>query len=58
MVDKHGFDKPFFRFGKLKPVQEHSPWLAHFVAMTSEFVGMFMFLLMAFLGHEMVNSIE
>lgn len=56
MGEKHGFDKPLGGFKKPKPAEERSAWNAHFVAASGEFVGTFLFLLMAFLGHLMAVS--
>lgn len=36
-----------------KPASERSAWKNHLVATSSEFVGTFMFLYFAFLGHQM-----
>lgn len=56
MGEKHGFDKPMGGFGTPKPANERNPWNAHLVAASGEFVGTFLFLLMAFLGHSMAVS--
>ncbi|KAK4561289.1 hypothetical protein LTR86_004606 [Recurvomyces mirabilis] len=49
---RHAMDKPMLGFGTPKSL-EGSPLTAHFVAASGEFVGTFMFLLFAFLGHIM-----
>ena len=55
MGEKHGFDKPMGGFLQPKPASA-SVIRGHFVAASGEFVGTFMFLLMAFLGHQMSVS--
>ncbi|KAI6793700.1 aquaporin-like protein [Hortaea werneckii] len=50
----HGFDKPFLGFlGNPRNTENQSAILKHFVAATGEFVGTFLFLFFAFLGHQM-----
>lgn len=50
----HGFDKPFLGFlGNPRNADDQSAILKHFVAATGEFVGTFLFLFFAFLGHQM-----
>ena len=53
--DSHTFDKPFGGYLGYPPKAQnsHSPAKGHFVAMSGEFVGTFMFLFFAFLGHSM-----
>ncbi|KAK5173084.1 uncharacterized protein LTR77_003206 [Saxophila tyrrhenica] len=53
MGEKHGFDKPMGGFVQPKSAAMSSAVRGHFVAATGEFVGTFMFLFFAFLGHLM-----
>lgn len=50
---QHGFDQPFGGYINMKPAADASAIRGHFVAASGEFVGTFLFLLMAFLGHTM-----
>lgn len=52
----HGFDKPFYGIRKPKAVEEQSEIRKHFIAASGEFVGTFLFLLFAFLGHSMAAA--
>ncbi|KAF2770250.1 aquaporin-like protein [Teratosphaeria nubilosa] len=50
---RHTADQPFFGFFKTHHPDSQSSMLAHFVASSGEFVGTFLFLYFAFLGHLM-----
>lgn len=50
---QHGFDKPFGGYLRPKDASQQSAIRNHFVAATGEFVGTFLFLFFAFLGHQM-----
>ncbi|KAK5129573.1 hypothetical protein LTR08_003159 [Meristemomyces frigidus] len=50
---KHSFDQPFGGYLEVKDAANASALRGHFVAATGEFVGTFMFLVFAFLGHLM-----
>lgn len=49
----HALDKPMFGYFTPKTSDESSAFRAHFVAASGEFVGSFLFLFTAFLGHAM-----
>ncbi|KAM0706034.1 hypothetical protein Q7P35_007394 [Cladosporium inversicolor] len=49
----HGFDKPMLGFFTPKSVNNESALRKHFVAASGEFVGTFLFLFTAYLGHSM-----
>ena len=52
--EKHAASNPFFGFlGAAKDAKAASTLQGHLVAMSGEFVGTFMFLLLAFCGHMM-----
>lgn len=47
------YGKGLSKFLQQRPATERSPWTQHFIAATGEFVGTFMFLFLAYLGHLM-----
>lgn len=53
---KHSFAQPMGGFLPVKSAEEQSTIRKHFVAATGEFVGTFLFLFFAFLGHSMAVS--
>ena len=53
---KHSFDQPFGGYLKLQHAASAPVARGHFVAASGEFVGTFMFLMFAFLGHSMAVS--
>ncbi len=55
---KHGFDKPFCGFVQPKDAALSSAFRGHMVAASGEFVGTFMFLFLAFLGHLMSATLR
>jgi aquaporin rerated protein, other eukaryote len=56
MGEKHSFEKPMGGFVQPRNAADTSAIRGHFVAASGEFVGTFMFLLFAFLGHQMSAS--
>lgn len=56
MASSSKFQLPFARPVAPDQPERQSPGRNHLVAVTGEFVGTFMFLLMAFLGHKMAAS--
>lgn len=50
---KHGFDKPLGGYFQPRSQSQRSDLRNHFVAAAGEFVGTFMFLFFAYLGHTM-----
>lgn len=53
---KHSFAEPMFGFLPVQNAADQSTLRKHFVAASGEFVGTFLFLLFAFLGHSMAVS--
>ena len=53
MKKNHSFDQPFGGYLELKDSSTSSTVRKHLVAASGEFVGTFMFLMLAFLGHLM-----